>query len=166
MDRRYAVRTKPRQEAQALDHLERQAFTTYLPLIKTPRRRLGKWQSSVEPLFPGYLFVCIDPSAQSTAPIRSTRGVLGLVRFGNELRPVPHGVVERLAASQAERDTPIDPAALFRPGTEVMIADGALAGVRAIFEARSSDDRVYLLFELLGKTNRIEVPAHQVVPAA
>ena len=161
----YAVRTKPRQEAVALEHLERQSFTSFLPLIKTPRRRQGRWQSGVEPFFPGYLFTKIDCGTQDVAPIRSTRGVIGLVRFGNELRPVPKGVVERLVASQAERDTPIDPAELFKPGSEVLIANGALAGVKAIFQASCGQDRVILLLELLGQTNRIELAAHEVVPA-
>jgi len=36
--------------------------------------------NTVEPLFPRYLFIRVDPARCSTAPVRSTRGVSGLVR--------------------------------------------------------------------------------------
>jgi transcriptional antiterminator RfaH len=76
--------------------LRRQAFDTYLPLIRLPKRRRGKWEEVIEPLFPRYLFLHIDASVVSVAPIRSTRGVVGLVRFGEMPVPVPEAVIDFL----------------------------------------------------------------------
>jgi len=161
----YVVRTKSRQEVSARDNLERQAFTIYLPMVRSARRRAGRWSSSIEPLFPGYLFVCIDVTAQSTAPIASTRGAIGLVRFGGEICPVPREVIDGIMALQTDRETPIDPAQVFNPGDAVMIVEGPFAGINAIFEARTGKERVLVLLDLLGRSNRIPVDPRQLIPA-
>lgn len=161
----YAVHAKARQEAVAKEHLERQGFHVYTPRIRNARRRRGKWCSVIEPLFPGYLFAELDIDAQNVAPIRSTRGVIGLVRFGGELCTVPTHVVETLIRSQEHRDTPIEPAEVFKRGDEVTIVDGPFAGVNAIFQAATAEERVLLLLDLLGRSNQLVVPPHQIVPA-
>ena len=160
----YAVNTKARQEFAAREHLERQAYRTHLPLVSTPRRLRRRWQTRTMPLFPGYLFVELDTASQSTAPIRSTRGVVGLVRFGNELPPVPSGLVEALMRSQPEDDQPLDLAQLFRVGEQVAIVDGPFRGLKAIVDAQGSQDRIHVLLDLLGQSNRVTLPSHQVAP--
>jgi transcriptional antiterminator RfaH len=161
----YAVHTKSRQEFAAREHLERQAFQTHLPLVRVPRHRRGRWQSLAEPLFPGYLFVELNLQSQNTAPIRSTRGVVGLVRFGHKLNPMPSGLIEELIRSQPDSESPIDPEALFKPGDTVSILDGPFAGLRAVFEAQSTQERVCVLLDLLGKSNRVSLSTHQIAPA-
>ena len=99
----YAVHARPRQEAVAELNLERQGYHTYLPKIRLRKRRRDKWTKVVEPLFPRYLFIRVDPNRQSLAPVRSTLGVAGLVRFGQLLRPVPDGVIAYL--KQVENPT-------------------------------------------------------------
>ena len=162
----YAVHTKARQEAVAVDNLKRQAFHTYLPRIAGARRRKGRWQTAVEPLFPGYVFVQLDALAQSIAPIRSTRGVIGLVCFGDELRPVPDGVISALSQAQPDEQAPIDPTNIFKKGDRVQIVDGPMTGMTAIFEAKSGAERVVLLLDLLGRSNRIACSPHNIAPAA
>ncbi len=162
----YVVHTKSRQETSARDHLERQSFHTHLPLVQAPRHRRGRWQSLTEPLFPGYLFINLDIESQNVVPIRSTRGVIGLVRFGNQLCPAPNGLVEELISSQPEADRPLDFAQLFRPGGEVEIVDGPLVGLKAIVEANSNQDRVHILLDLLGKSSRVTLPSNQIAPIA
>ena len=161
----YVVRTKTRQEAIARDNLERQAFATYLPTIRSARRRSGRWLSTIEALFPGYLFVHIDVTAQSTAPIASTRGAIGLVRFGGEVSPVPQEIIDGIIALQTDRESPIEPAHVFKPGDTVTIVEGPFAGIDAIFAAKTGKERVLLLLDLLGRTNRVAVDPHQLIPA-
>ncbi len=89
----YVVSCKPRQELQAQENLRRQGFEVYLPRLKVRQRRRDRWVESVQVLFPRYLFVHVDRAAQSTASIRSTRGAVGLVRFGGEPATVPNRVI-------------------------------------------------------------------------
>ena len=80
----YAVQAKPRQENTAEENLRRQGFDTYLPKIQLRRRRRDKWTKVVEPLFPRYLFIHLEPGVDNWAPLRSTLGVSTVVRFGVE----------------------------------------------------------------------------------
>ena len=161
----YVVRTKSRQESIARANLERQAFKIYLPTIRAAKRRAGRWGTVIEPLFPGYLFVNVDVKVQSTAPIANTRGAIGLVRFGGEICPVPSQVIDGIMRLQTGDESPIEPAQVFQTGETVTIVEGPFAGVNAIFQAQSGKDRVLLLLDLMGRSNRLEVCSHQVVPA-
>jgi transcriptional antiterminator RfaH len=163
----YAVHTKGRQESVAEENLSRQGYVVHLPLLRAPRRSRGRWREAVEPLFPGYLFVELDLALDNPAPIRSTRGVTGLVRFGGHARPMPEGVVEHLvAAAQRADDGAVRCEHLFAAGDRVEIVDGPLAGLRAVFLAPSGDDRVRLLLDLLGREHSVTLSRHQLVPAS
>ncbi|WP_295392335.1 transcription/translation regulatory transformer protein RfaH [uncultured Thiodictyon sp.] len=160
------VFTKPRQEALARENLERQGFAAYLPLLKQSKRRRGCWVEVVEPLFPRYLFVALEFGVQDLSPIRSTLGVIDLVRFGLTPATVPRGVVESLMAAE-------DPAAAchlgrhepFRKGDRVTIAAGPFAGIDAIFEESTGKGRVSLLLDLLGQANRVQIDKNLVLAA-
>ena len=166
MKRWYAVRTKARQEDMAVDNLRRQAFDTYLPRIRGAKRRDGHWQTVVEPLIPGDLFVSMDISTQSIAPIQSTRGVIGLIQFGNELRPVPENVIMELSDAQVDERTPIDPAYIFKNRDRVRFVEGPMAGMTAILEAKTDAERVLLLMDMLGQRNHVACSPHSIVSAA
>ena len=58
----YVTHTKPRQEIRAEEHLQRQGFHCFLPRIKRKRIRLKQRVEPIEPMFPRYLFVRLDPS--------------------------------------------------------------------------------------------------------
>lgn len=165
MEAWYTIHAKARQEHLAFEHLVRQGYSAYLPLIRLHRRRRGAWQQVTEPLFPGYLFVRLDPERNNTAPIRSTRGVVGLVRFGGTLRPVPEGLVEHLLATQAEPDGAISQEHLFQAGDRVEIVSGPLAGLQAIFLAPTGQERAQLLLNLLGRETRVVLSKDHLVPS-
>jgi transcriptional antiterminator RfaH len=159
----FAVHAKARQEQVAVEHLERQGFETFLPLIRAARRRRGRWQSPLEALFPGYLFARIDPNIQDVSPIRSTRGCVGLVRHGGRLLPVPEPLVCEL---QSRHDgQAIDCTPLFKPGDTVTLVDGPFTGLTGIFEARSGLERVAILLDLMGRSNRVNVSINHLAPA-
>jgi len=161
----YCVLTKPRREQEAEEQLRRQDFQVFLPRIRQSCRRGGRWREVVEALFPRYLFVCVDLEQQSVGPIRSTRGVAGLVRFGQDLKPVPAPIIEALRQQVALGGGCITRIHHFRHGDAVTIAEGALAGLQAIFQAETGADRVLVLLELLGRANTVTLCRHAVVPA-
>lgn len=165
MEAWYAIHAKARQEHLALEHLRRQGYEPYLPLIRLHRRRRGAWQQVTEPLFPGYLFVRLDPQRDNTAPIRSTRGVIGLVRFGGALRPVPEGLVEHLLGTPQDPDGAISQEHLFQAGDRVDIVSGPLAGLQAIFLAPTGQERARLLLNLLGRETRVVLSKDHLVPS-
>lgn len=158
MKRWYLVHTKPRKERVAEQNLQRQGYEVYLPLIQQPRRRRGHWIEVIDPLFPNYLFVRLRFGWDNIGPIRYTMGVRQLVRFTQEPAIVPEEIIESLKAA-ADSDTGIYQfkEALFRPGDKVMIDQGPLAGLNAIFLAETGQERVLILLEMLGRENQITI---------
>ena len=65
----YCVHTKPRAEALALEHLQRQAFECLLPRIQHSVLRGGRRLRVIEPLFPRYLFLRANPAQPSLSLI-------------------------------------------------------------------------------------------------
>lgn len=163
----YAVCCKPRQETVAEENLLRQGYRVYLPRIRSTQRRRGQWLDKVEPLFPRYLFIRVDPAQHSIAPVRSTRGVSGLVRQGGLPAAVPEQVIEAIM-QRAEIATGLhrDERPLFRTGEPIRLVGGPLAGLEGVFDEEDGEQRVIVLLELLGKANRMQVKRDWVIQAA
>ncbi len=157
----FAVVTKPRQERVAHENLQRQGFQCFLPMAENPyQRRSRKHARIIEPLFPRYLFLSAIAEFQNLAPVRSTRGVITMVRFGTKLAIVPEFIIMALKnlmapGSDLIRIQPVK----IEEGDEVRIFDGPLAGIGAIVHKRNSEDRVQLLLEMLGRPISVEVDA-------
>ena len=157
----FAVVTKPRQEQIALENLQRQEFECFPPMAENPyQRRRKNRRQIIEPLFPRYLFLNAIAGQQNLAPVRSTRGVTTMVRFGTELAVVPESIINAIknrmdTATGLIRIKPVEVEA----GDKVRNFDGPLAGISGIVEERSSENRVLILMELMGRSTRVEVDA-------
>lgn len=149
----YLVHCKPRQDERAEEHLIRQGYTCYRPRLRRERVVAGRRQSVVESLFPGYLFVQLQPNA-NWSPLRSTRGVNRLVSFGGYPLEVPVHVIDSLH-QHALSD---EPQPLLQPGDPVRIVEGSLADLDAIFLSMDGDERVVLLMNLLNREQRLTLP--------
>lgn len=159
------VSAKPRQEMVALSNLENQGYQVYLPRISMQKRRRDKWRSVSEPLFPGYLFVQLSLGQDSVASIRSTYGVLGLVRFGAHIPSLDGSLIDWF--KQQERQQSEQPQAaddLFKPGAPVAILAGPFAGLQAVYEMSVSSERALLLINLLGGETRLHCHLHDIAP--
>jgi transcriptional antiterminator RfaH len=162
----YAVFCKPRGEETAETNLENQGYIVYLPRLLNRIWRAGKRVQRIEPLFPRYLFLKRRDAAQSLAPVRSTLGVTGLVRFGGQPAVVSGELIEALRAREEPASGTHVRRALFQPGAPVKFAAGPFAGLEAIFGKETGAERVTVLLEMLGKTNRLQVDRDWLVPAA
>lgn len=144
------VNTHPHRERQAVLNLERQSFVVYLPRFARIVRHARRTSEVERPLFPGYLFVGIDPQTTAWRPIASTVGVRGIVKFGDRPALVDDGFVAALRAR--ERDGLIVlPDRPFEPGESVRVIGGPFAGAVAQVLAGRDSERVVVLLELLKK---------------
>ena len=154
----YVVATKPRQEAVAEDHLMRQGYSTLLPTVHIKKRRRGKWQQITEPTFPGYVFVGLEPGRDDMASIRSTQGCRDLVRFGQQPAVVHEDIVKALQmGNSAQRDSNDKAKDPFSPGDVVMIEDGPLQGLSAVYCMNKGADRAQVLIRLLGRAQHLNI---------
>jgi len=155
----FAVMTKPRAEAEAQICLTRQGFETLFPRTRRTVRAASGMVVRTESLFPRYVFIQSDPSLQSREPVRSTRGVTTIVRFGGEPARVPDAVIEQIKARIDLYDGFVRLAAPdLAPGTPVKINEGPFSGLDAIFAAAHGGDRVRLLLTMLGSEREVVLP--------
>jgi transcriptional antiterminator RfaH len=158
----YVAHTKAKQEQLALDNLQRQNYSVYLPRYKRLKRVRDQQEIQWEPMFPRYIFVQPSSPEHSLAPIRSTLGVTNLVRFGSIPAIVPMDVMERIRAFESERNNlsgqQISP---FKEGVQVRVATGPFAGLEGLI-SDVSNQRVVVLMQLLTKETRVSVSPHQL----
>ncbi len=159
----FAVLTKPRNEASAIVHLQRQGFDCFLPQVRHQRRSARGMQDTVEALFPRYVFLRARADGWTLGPVRSTRGVAGVVRFGQQAAHVPDAVIDHIRSRiQVDGCVQLDVPQL-RAGDPVRVTEGPFAGIRAVFHSESGTERVRLLMEILGERVAVVVPRSQLV---
>ncbi len=158
----YLIFTKPRQENQAQENLERQGFITYLPLTQQSRRRNGRYIKSIEPYFPRYLFIQLNTDTDNWAPIRSTLGVSQMVRFGG----VPVVVPDQLITCLKENDDSNGLQKVIKrdisPGDKVEIISGPFAGYEGIYQQQKGAERVAVLLEIVGQNAALTLSTHDL----
>jgi transcriptional antiterminator RfaH len=162
----YVVQTQVNSEAKAALNLRRQGYDIYLPRCLHRRRHARKVELTAKPLFPRYLFVAIDRTAQRWRSIQSTFGVARLVSQGDEPAPVPEGVVNAIKAREDDNGyVLLDSRPAFAPGARVRVVAGAFIDTAGLFEGGADRDRVAILLEMLGRKVRVLLDADLVAAA-
>lgn len=153
----YVARTKPRQEQVANSNLLRQGFATYLPHLKVVRRIRRRQELRLEPMFPQYIFFRPGCDEQSIAPVRSTYGVAGIVRFGNAPAVLRGEALEAIATMECRQNqSSIEELSAIAPGSKVMVVEGPLAGMEGLVSTVSMK-RVEVLMQLLGAETKVRL---------
>ena len=159
----YCARTKPKHEHIAAANVRQNlGLEVFLPRLRAERVTQRGVVRVVEPLFPCYLFVrcALDEKASE---IRYTTGVSSLVHFGDRIPPVPDVVIGELREFfEAEEPMIVDDR--LSDGVEVVLTDGAFAGMRAfVLRALPARQRVQVLLDILGRATLVEVDRRSVV---
>ena len=147
----YLIHTKPRQELIALENLSRQDYECYMPTLAVEKLVKNQIKVVQSPLFPRYIFINLsqDIQSKSWAPIRSTIGVTRMVSFGGHPAKVDGQIINDLRAEEARLKQ--SPEHLYESGDQVLITQGAFAGIEAVFKMKDGDKRVMVLIEMMSK---------------
>ena len=152
----YVVQTRPRSEALAAAHLQRQGFETYFPRYLTRRRHARKVETVAAPLFPRYMFVAIDMAVQRWRSIQSTIGVARLVCHGENPAEVPNSVIEDLKLGHDDRGfVQLERKQPFRLGEKIRVFNGVFSAYFGSFERMTDGERVTILLDMLGRKVRV-----------
>lgn len=163
MDRWYVAQTHVRAEETALAQLKRQGFRAYLPRYRKKRRHARRTELVERPLFPGYLFVCLDVARTRWRPIKSTIGIRQLICNGDKPLAVPEGVVEDIRARETDEGlVPVSEPVPYKKGDTVQVTDGPFRDQIGWFERLADKDRVVVLLNLLGRPMRVPLTASSV----
>jgi transcriptional antiterminator RfaH len=159
----YCARTKPKHEhiaaANVRKNLKLEVFNPRLQMGRATQRGIVR---SVEPLFPCYIFIhCVIE--EKLNDIQHTSGVSSLVRFGDKIPKVGDGIIKELQ-KYFETQEPMTVEDRLSPADEVIIADGAFAGMEAkVLRVMPATRRVQILLHILGGPTSVEVDRSSVV---
>ena len=159
----YCARTKPKHEhiaaANVRKRLNLEVFHPQLRIERATRRGVVR---VIEPLFPGYIFVrcAIEEKLNE---IQRTNGISSLVHFGNRIPTVEDSVIGELQEC-FEAESPLALNDCLAPVDDVLVGDGAFAGMRAfVLRVLPARQRVQVLLDILGRPTPVEVDRGSVV---
>lgn len=158
----HLIYTKLKMEGKALDNLKNQGYECYLPLMKIQKRIRNQLMVSKVPLFPRYMFVNLNQDffAKSWGPIRSTKGVSGLVKFGSDPAIIDEEVIKLLRFKEEQYASNIEP--LFKVGETLRILSGPFKNLESIYQGMSGEERVIVLLEFMKKNTLITLDLDKV----
>lgn len=150
----YALYTKPRAESKVAQTLVERGLTAFLPTLPATLRQPSR------PLFPTYVFVRCDLEAVGLSNLQWIPGLRRILSFSGVPAVVPEEAItlieEELRQIEAAGGLP---GHRFKPGDEVVVDSGPLAGLRGVFQGPVEPaERVRILLHFLGQANRTEVP--------
>jgi len=162
----YVLTSKPRQDAYAEEQLNNQGYVTYRPLAVRNSSHRGKRVKLTESLFPRYLFIRLSRVGDNWAPIRSTYGVAGFVKFGNLPVKVPDSIISDIQKREAYFQDKETSSAGLKRGDRVTIAAGPFKGVQAVFERNCGEERAVLLMNILSQQSKVAVLSDDIYQTA
>lgn len=150
----YVIQCKGGESFRAAEHLTNQGYEVFHPVLNAKRKRQGKLTLVTEPLFPYYLFIRLDQTVSNWRPIRSTRGVLRLLTFGNTPIAVPNALVDTLRAQPHHQE---GSHSYFCAGEKVTITDGPFKDLEAVFKRCKGEERAIVLLNVLQRPQDVEI---------
>jgi len=147
------AKTKACQEKRALNNLENQGFSVFLPYIIVKKFKKNIWNIQKELLFPGYIFVDISSNNHLIHKINNTLGVFKLLADPETGLP---SVLSEYTVTHIKNN--IDKSLNINDisvGDNVIYTNGALSNIEGIVTEVSGKTRIKLLINLLNTQREI-----------
>jgi transcriptional antiterminator NusG len=159
----FALRVKSRSEKVVAAAVRSKGFEEFLPLYKSRHRWSDRSKLVDEPLFPGYVFCCLN-GAERFALLTIPR-VMHLVGIGNT--PAALADQEILAIREALRaQVAIEPWPFLEVGQRVHLAKGPLAGVEGFLVEADRQHRIVLGLTMLKQSVAVEIERNWIEQGA
>jgi transcriptional antiterminator RfaH len=151
----FIIQFKSNSHHQAEKNLNRQGFETFLPLHDTTSRKLSRFINTSKPLFSGYMFVRFDKAESKWNKINSTYGVLRVITFNSILKSIPNTFVDDLM-KRYDSSGKLLPIEKLKKGDQVKILSGPFANFVTTVEKYETDQRIWVLLDLMGRKTKIQ----------
>ena len=160
----FILQYKANSHHQAAENLKRQGFETFLPLHDTTSRKASRFINSTQPLFPGYMFIAFDRTESKWPKINNTYGVSRLVTFNSILKSIPTVFIENLI-KRYDLSGKLLPIKGLKKGDQVKILNGPFTDLVATIETHETDQRIWVLMDLMGRKTKLQIPADTLQPS-
>jgi len=151
----FVAQFKPNSHLQATKNLNRQGFETFLPLHNSTLRKTSRFISTRKPLFPGYMFITFDRAMSNWHKINNTYGVSKLITFNSKLNPIPAIFIDNLMM-RCDLSGKLLPIKKLTKGDQVKILEGPFADFIATVETYETEQRIWILMDLMGRKTKIQ----------
>ena len=160
----FVIQFKPNSHFQAEKNLTRQGFETFLPLHEVTSRKASRFVKSTKPLFPGYMFVSFDKTDNEWHKVKYTYGVSRLITFHSSLKSIPYTFVDNLM-KRYDSSGKLIPIVKMEKGAKVEILKGPFANFIATVEEYESEQRIWVLMDLMGRKSKILAHSDTLLPS-
>ena len=160
----FVIKFKPNSHFQAIKNLNRQGFETFLPLQNSTLRKTSRFISTRKPLFPGYMFIAFDEAETNWHKINYTYGVSKLVTFNSKLKPIPTIFIDNLML-RYDLSGKLVPIKKLKKGDQVKVLEGPFSDFIATIESYETEERIWILMDLMGRKTKIQTPAGALQPS-
>jgi transcription antitermination factor NusG len=165
-ERWFAAQTLPHRENRAQFNLERMGLRIFIPRARRTIRHARRLRNVLAPLFPGYVFLILDPSRDRWRSVNGAIGVASLIMGAEQPIPVPHGVVEALIGARESAGTDGGPHYDLEIGQKVRILSGPFAEALCELDLLDDRGRVRVLLEIMGGKVAANLDRSVLIPAA
>lgn len=159
----FVIQFKTNSHYQAKKNLDRQGFKTFLPLHEITSRKASRFVKSTKPLFPGYMFVSFNKTENKWHKIKNTYGVSRLITFNSSLKSIPTTFIDSLM-KRYDPSGKLIPIVEMKKGDKVEILEGPFANFIATVEKYESEQRIWILMDLMGRKAKLQTPLNALQP--
>ena len=150
----YVAHVRPRCEKKLVEQGKIYKFPTTLPTYKSIKKYRGKKVSFNKPLFPGYVFLRLNPETRKVAIqsnyVANMLDVIDQQEFEDQLEDI-------LFALEQEVEIRLEPT--IEIGARVLVKSGPLQGLEGWVEERFGMTTVLLRLDFIGQAAAVEVQA-------
>ena len=157
----FILQFKSNSHHQATKNLNRQGFETFLPLHDITSRKLSRFINTSKPLFPGYMFIRFDRTESDWHKINNTYGVSRLITFNSILKPISTRFVDNLM-KRYDLSGKLLPTQKLKKGDQIKISKGPFANFIATVETYETDQRIWILMDLMGRKSKIQTQSDTI----
>ena len=150
----YVAHTRSRCEKKVVEFCQRAGIKTTLPVYRSVKKYRGKTLVFEKPLFPGYVFLRIGPTArtkvQQSDYVANLLDVPDQAEFEQQLGAILQAV---------DCDYEVRLAPTIQPGSRVRIRSGPLRGLEGFVEQRKGLVEVHLRLDFIGQAAAVRMEA-------
>ena len=152
----YVVNTKARNEERSAMNLTQGGIEVLAPKLSFRRWKDGKFTDTVEPMFPGYIFVKFHPVDEYRL-VKYTRGIKTIVNFNGRIIPLQESLIEFIKGRLIEGVATVE-RKTYEKGEKIIIQEGPFKGFSGIFEKElDGKERIAILLEGVDYCARMEI---------
>lgn len=158
----FAVETRVRFEKKIAAQLAKKGFQVFLPLSTEHHQWSDRQKVISFPLFPGYAFVRLDQSKDSTRAVLRTSGLIRFVSFGGIVSPIPQKQIEDLRLLQLGKSL-FAPHPFVKAGQRVRIRSGCLQGLEGIL-LHCGKEKLIISIQSIQRSLAVEIRGYELEP--